>query len=281
MNEKNLDYLKNSLKYLGFGEKLNTVLESAMHQGLPKFTISLNNTVENQSKENAKDHIRYDLNFSKSKESDMYFLNDYKGALQKPNEPLREQTFSLSINNWITAKEAYNLLSGRSVNKDLNTKEKDEKVNVWMKLDMDVKDARGYHPQRSFFPNYGYDFEATLSKYPIVDLSSPEKKEQLLASLKKGDLISSELLLDGKKMPVFIAANPEMKSMDIYDKQFKPIRDYDIWPEQSSKKENAQEVPSGPAEEVKKTKGRKSSAVAEAMPWEADSSKKVTHSVGR
>jgi hypothetical protein len=54
----------------------------------------------------------------------MYFLNRYRATL-KNDDPEKEkaQTFYITKNSGITAKEAYNMLSGRAVNKDLNNKE--------------------------------------------------------------------------------------------------------------------------------------------------------------
>ncbi|WP_207423789.1 hypothetical protein [Desertivirga brevis] len=234
MNENNLDYLKNSLKYLGFGDKLNKVLESAISQELPKFTISLNNEVNNQSKEKQgqKDFMRYDINFSKSNESDMYFLNGYHAKLEKPDAPSREHTFNLSQNNWITAKEAYNLLSGRSINKDIPRREEGaEKVNVWMKLDLEVKDARNNFPARYFYPNYGFDAEQTLAKYPLKQ-PDEKQKEEMLNAFRKGDLVQVEVKLNGKLQPAYVAANPEMKAMDFFDQKLQPIHSSKLLPEQ-------------------------------------------------
>ena len=288
MNEKNLDYLKNSLKYLGFGDKLNDVLEKAIRQELPKFTITLNNTISppGSAKEDTVERyfIRYDLSFSKSKESDMYFLNQYHAKLLKPHTPEREQIFTLNNGNWTTAKEAYNLLSGRSVNKDIPGKDADAgKVNVWTKFDLDVKDARGNYPVKYYYPNYGYDLDQALAKYPIPDLNDPEKKTNLINSTKKGDLALAELMLNGKKVAVFIAANPEMKGLDIYDKKMHPVKDYHIWPElvkDKSAKEQSSLEHVGKAERGN-PKGKKTSSDVLAKPWEQDLSNTTNRSVGR
>ncbi len=285
MNEKNLDYLKNSLKYLGFGDKLNDVLEKAIRQELSKFTITLNNTISPPgiAKEDTveRDFIRYDLSFSKSKESDMYFLNQYQAKLLKPHTPEREQVFTLNNGNWTTAKEAYNLLSGRSVNKDIPGKDADaEKVNVWAKLDLHVKDARGNYPFKNYYPNYGYDLENALAKYPIVELKDSEKKDALVSSLNKGDLGSAQLILNGKKTAVFIAANPEMKGIDIYDKKLHPVRDYHVWPELSNKEQSSVETNVGKAERGN-AKGKKASPDDSAKPWKQDLPDSTNRSVRR
>src|SRR3546814_8746784 len=60
--------------------------------------------------------------------------------------------------------EAYNLLSGRSIYKEIFREKKEDKQNleterpdktsIWMKLNMDVTEAYGYHPVQRFYPEY-------------------------------------------------------------------------------------------------------------------------------
>ena len=122
MNKSNVEYLQRSLKYLGFGTALNAKLEEQIREGKDRFLISTFAQFDNKhslkDKEYPKDTINYQLDFSKSKKSDNYFLNSYLATLEKggTDEALR-QTFYLNKGNDITAKEAYNLLSGRSVSK--------------------------------------------------------------------------------------------------------------------------------------------------------------------
>src|SRR5690606_32956984 len=88
-----------------------------------------------KDKEYPRDTINYELHFSKSKKSDNYFLNNYEATLEKggADETLR-QTFYLNKGNDITAKEAYNLLSGRSISKT---------VEISPKYDLNYIDDQG------------------------------------------------------------------------------------------------------------------------------------------
>lgn len=139
MNKSNVEYLQRSLKYLGFGTALNEVLEKKLAEGKEKFAIAtsaqFDNTHSLKDKEHPKDTINYKLHFSKSKKSDNYFLNNYAATLEKggTNETLR-QTFYLNKGNDITAKEAYNLLSGRSISKT---------VQISPKYDLNYIDDHG------------------------------------------------------------------------------------------------------------------------------------------
>lgn len=127
MNEQNLEYLKKSLDYLGFGTKLNDVLESAISREIPAFTLGVNQSyTSSQAKKGpaiGSDQLRVMLNFNRSKQSDMYFLNDYEVTLLKAGSALPiKQVFDLERDNRITALQAYKLLSGNSLERDVYSK---------------------------------------------------------------------------------------------------------------------------------------------------------------
>src|SRR5699024_5796680 len=118
MNDQNVDFLDDSLFYLGFGDELNEQLKANMKEGKPEFKLQF-------SKEHAvpgigtTDKMQYELNFKKGKDMDMYFFNSYTAQLTGVKSEDREQLFYINKNKGVTSKEAYNLLSGRAVNKDL------------------------------------------------------------------------------------------------------------------------------------------------------------------
>ena len=90
MNQKNFDYLKDGLKYLGFGEGLNNKLAEELASGKPEFQI---NTVN----EYGRDKVNYKLDFRKSDQSDMYFFNKYTANFKpEGNSPEKAQTSSSS-----------------------------------------------------------------------------------------------------------------------------------------------------------------------------------------
>src|SRR5690349_2152405 len=73
MNEKNFEYLKKLLENLGFGNKLNGVLQQALEKGFNTFTLGLNNSYLSEEAKilgtSNKDIVKYRLNFTKSKNS--------------------------------------------------------------------------------------------------------------------------------------------------------------------------------------------------------------------
>lgn len=92
--------------------------------------------------------------------------------------------FYFTKNSGITAKEAYNLLSGRSVNKDLTNKE-GQPYNAWLQLDFNEKDKNDNFKVKQYHQGYGYELEAVLNRYPIKELGNDEEKVKL-KSLEKG-----------------------------------------------------------------------------------------------
>src|SRR5205823_3911156 len=112
MNQENVNYLKDSLKYLGFGETLHTALVQKLAAGKPDFQLLFRASVDQKSFEAV-------LNFRKSDNSDMYFFNSYTAKLERRDSQTREQTFYINKGKGITIKEAFNLLEGRSVFKEL------------------------------------------------------------------------------------------------------------------------------------------------------------------
>jgi len=221
MNEKNLEYLKDQLKYTGFGETFDAELRENIMKGDKDFKIMhtgiMNNGLPN------KDTLTVELNFKRSEQTDMYFFNSYHVNLQKEeNKPGLEQTFYINKDSAsITMKEAYNLMEGRSVNKDLKNKE-GESYNCWLKIDFKQSD-NGNFKLNQYHQNYGYDLEASLAKHSIKELNTPKYKEDLLNSLKKGNLQSATFVVGGTESKMFVEANPQFKTVNVYDENLQRI----------------------------------------------------------
>ena len=147
MNQQNLDYLKDNIKYLGFGEGLNDALADNLKQGKEAFTLEYKAEINQKPFEAT-------LSFRKSDNSDMYFLNNYKASLVRDSGDQLSQTFYLNKGKGITCKEAFNLLEGRAVNKDLTTKE-GQVYNAWVQLEFKDTDAKGNYQVNQYHQNYG------------------------------------------------------------------------------------------------------------------------------
>src|SRR5690349_16643295 len=123
MNGQNVKYLKDGLKYLGFGEKLYDQITAAVKAGQDSFSLITSTSYDSlQPKEGEKtlyNSVLYELLFKKGNNMDLYFFNSYHAKLTRYNEETKERTFYIDKNKGITAKESYNLLDGRAVNKDI------------------------------------------------------------------------------------------------------------------------------------------------------------------
>ena len=220
--QKNLDYINNQIKFLGFGEGFNEALQEAIQSGNEKIDFPISK--EFSSLQEKSNPIDFTLHFNKGKESNMYFLNSYSAQLNKPDtnpENVHSQTFYLNKGKGFTAKEAFNLLSGRSVNKDLANKE-GETYNAWLQLKpAENNEERGKRDFQIFNENYGYDLKEALSKFPIKEMETPEAEARLMNSLKKGNLQSvtfSDIDGDTKK---YIEAVPQYKNINVYNEEGK------------------------------------------------------------
>jgi hypothetical protein len=211
MNEKNLDYLVNQLKFTGFGEALRDVLKEKIEKQEDPFAIFHQVDFGN-------DHTITTLQFSKSAESSMYFFNRYSLMLKTPQIPYPvKQTFYInSHQSNITLKEAYNLMSGRAVHKELTPKE-GEKYHAWILLDFKDRDKNENARIRQYHPNYGFSLESVLAKYPIRELGTEAEKTLLIDSLNRGNRQMVTLLFSGSEERMFIEASPQFKSLNFYD----------------------------------------------------------------
>ncbi len=209
MNLENLNYLKDTLKYHGFGEKLFGELEVKMKAVEKEFTLSI-------STEMQKDKISGTLHFRKSNDSDMYFFNKYEAKLEKAGQNPREHTFYLDKSKGFTMKEAYNLLDGRAVHKEFTNQEGD-KYKAWRQLDLDYKDKNNNFEVKQYSERYGYDLREQLSYYPIREFVKADDSLNLTKSLERGNLHTVTMDANGEKMQLQIAADPKARSLKVFD----------------------------------------------------------------
>ncbi len=189
MNNENFQYLGDNIKYMGFGESLKSDLEKSMNEGKPEFQLNYKTEIN-------KKPFEANLNFRKSENSDLYFFNSYKASLQKTNGESVDQLFYLNRGKGVTAKEAYNLLEGRSVYKDLTNRD-GEPYKAWLQIDFENKDKNNNHEMKQFHENYGFDIKDAVSKFSIPDLNDDEKSKALIQSLQKGNIQSVSIEKDG------------------------------------------------------------------------------------
>jgi hypothetical protein len=95
----------------------------------------------------------------------------------------------------------------------LPSRPKEAITAYWVQLDFKDADSNG-----NFRLNhYGYNLESALSKHPIKELDNTSHKEDLVNSLKKGNLQSATFVKDGQEVKHYIEANPQFKTLNVYD----------------------------------------------------------------
>lgn len=220
MNEENVKYLKVGLLATGFGEKLNDMLVEQIKQQPKEFQLTTQSEFANGEK---KEKVDFKLDFRKSDTTDMYFFNRYQATL-KNDDPSKDKSHTFYINKdfTITAKEAFNLLSGRSVNKDMKTKE-DQPYNAWLQIDFSKKDEQQRFEMKKFSDAYGYNLDAVVNRYPIKELDTNDGRIKLLTSLERGNIQAVTFVKEGKEEKMHVAANPQYKTLYLYDANMKKV----------------------------------------------------------
>lgn len=205
--EKNNQSLYKQVQRIGFKD-LSNQIEHQIKQGQEQFTIPVSYYV------NDKERLNHELSFVKDP-SGQYQFEGYKASLSnelKPKEN-RIQYFKLQPANSVDTTQAYNLLSGRAVQKDRS----------WIQLDFNDKDATGNHRIKEFNSEYGYDLEKDIQQLPLKELSNKTQADKLNDDLKRGNRLPVTFIKNGNEHQFYIEANPQFKSVNIFDKHSRKI----------------------------------------------------------
>lgn len=218
MNTQNAEFLKKSLLNLGFGDKLNAELDKAISAKTPEFKLGLQHEFNQKT-------IDYTLHFKAGDNQEMYFFNKYDATIKHKDDPAKniDQTFFINKGSGITAKEAFNLMEGRAVNKQLYNLE-GQKYQAWLTLDDKNLTENGNKKIKHYHENYGFDLEKVITGKGIKELDNPKAKEELMYSLKKGNVQQVTVGGEDGDKKYFIAANPQFKTVDLFDHQMKKIK---------------------------------------------------------
>ncbi|WPU94812.1 hypothetical protein SNE25_04660 [Mucilaginibacter sabulilitoris] len=250
MNTQNLEFLKKSLLNLGFGDKLNDQLEKQINQKTPDFILDARHEFNQKA-------VDYQLHFKAGESDGMYFFNKFDAKLNNGKDNEVNQTFYINKGNGITAKEAFNLMEGRAVYKQLYNKDS-EPYKAWLQLDPDNLSQNGNKEIKRFNDNYGFDLEEVLTGKGIKEMENAESKENLLRSIRKGNPQQITVTRGKGEVKYFVTASPQFKTVDLYDHQMKKIKREELLkPEQ--KPANSQKKDQQQKEELpeKKQQSRK------------------------
>lgn len=256
MNQQNFEYLKDQVKYSGFGEGLEDQLKENLKKQAPEFSLQHRASF-------GKDEATTALNFKRSATTDRYFFNSYLVSLAKDGQDEKlSRVFHIDKTNNFTLKEAVNLLSGRAVNKDLTNKE-GQVYNAWVQMDFRNTDQAGNYKLKQFHQNYGYDVVEALQKLPIKELSQEPDRQRMIDSLKKGNRHAVTFENEGNQVRRYIEAHPRFKTVRVYDEnQNRVSQGKKQGKKQKEKQEQKQQQSEGEGEKPAQARRKRGLSVA-------------------
>lgn len=214
-----IQFLKDQLKYLGFGEneKLHQDLESGIQSPEKSFEIQThsNKTLPGNT-------VDFILNYTKSEKGGVFF-NSYDAILNNQQHENISQNFRVSKENTFTAKEAVNLLEGRSVKIEFDNPKTNQQEQAFVKLNLnDEKNQYGNYNFQTFHQNYGVNTNQIVEKSKLI-FDKPEYKESTIKSLEKGNVVKVKFEMNGNVTEGKAVLNPQYKTLNLYDADMNSI----------------------------------------------------------
>lgn len=206
-------YLKAQLRYLGFGEdeKLHKDLEKGINSKKQQFEIK---TTSDKTLPGNK--IDYTLNYNKTEKGGI-FLNSYDANLTNEKGESVSQNFRVSKDNSYTAKEAINLLEGRSVKIEFDNPKSNEREPAFVKLNFgEEKNQWGNYNFQVFYKKYGVNAADIVEKSNLV-FDKPEFKADTIKSLEKGNVVKVKFEIEDKIIEGKAVLNPQNRNLNLYE----------------------------------------------------------------
>lgn len=208
-----VQYLKDQIKYLGFGEgeQLHKDLEKWINGEKQQFEIKTGT-----DKASPGNHVDFTLKFNKTERGGL-FLNSYHAQLTNENNEKYSHTFPVSRENSFTAKEAINLLEGRSVKIEFLNPKSEQVEPAFVQFDFSQpKTEKGNYYFQTFYKNYGVDTAKIIEKAELL-FDKPEWKENAIKSMEKGNIVKVKLkqhnsIINGKAV-----LDPQNRNLKLYD----------------------------------------------------------------
>lgn len=217
---QNFKFLKDQIKYLGFGEepKLLKELENKILSGEKSFELKVD-----YDKTSFQNKASFQLNFNRSESTGNYFLNTYKANLQNEKRNVNiDHTFAVKTNGF-TAKQAVNLLEGRSVLATINNPKTKEEEKAFIKLKLDeTKNENGNFKLQVFNKNYGVD-TAKIVENSKLKFDDDKHKDITIKSLERGNIVGVKFEHDKKIIEGKAVLNPQYKTLNLYDQNMKRV----------------------------------------------------------
>ncbi len=208
-----VQYLKGQMKYLGFGEgeQLHKDLENGINAKKQQFEIKIGS-----DKVLPGNKVDFTLNFNKTDQGGI-FLNSYHAKLTNENNEERSHNFPVSRENSFTAKEAINLLEGRSVKIEFLNPKSEQVEPAFVQFDLNqAKTEKGNYYFQNFYKNYGVDTVKIVEKAELV-FDKPEWKDSAIKSLEKGNIVKVKFKQDDSVIEGKAVLDPQNRNLKLYD----------------------------------------------------------------
>jgi hypothetical protein len=199
--------LKTQMQALGFGKLIPKLYEKLSER---KDSFQLRH-----EQKKGDDVTHYFLNFNRDDKHD-YIFSSYYALLCKGNDAHdRAQLFTLNNGLDFSANEAYNLLDGRAVNKQILLD--DTQMSPWFRLLFNHLNEEGYYRVEKIQGSILFELEKELSRFPIKELCVPRQKEILDKSLREGDELPVHFEYKGNELRLSIQVRPEHHLIELCD----------------------------------------------------------------
>lgn len=212
-------YLKDQMKYLGFGEdeKLHKDLEQGISAKNQQFEIKTSS-----DKTLPGNKVDFTLKFNKTERGGI-FLNSYNAILTNANGDDRSHNFTVTRESNFTAKEAINLLEGRSVKIEFQNPKSKQQETAFVQFDFEKpKTGKGNYYFQNFYQNYGVETDKIVEKSKLV-FDKPEWKDNTIKSLEKGNVVKVKFEQDDKVIEGKAVLDPQNRNLKLYDSEMNRI----------------------------------------------------------
>jgi hypothetical protein len=145
----------------------------------------------------------------------------YKATLK--DQPSKSHVFPSSSPLRIQAKEAFNLLQGRAVNKPIWSAQTNRLANTWLQLGFTAQQqGSGSYLREVQMPDDIFPIGQMLREYPI-HIQRQEELFEIMRSLYAGSIHRLEALDKDPQHVTYIEALPEKQQLQWYDAKGSPI----------------------------------------------------------
>lgn len=223
--EENIKAIAKRTKLTGFGPNTEAEIRENARLDLPEFKITLNTkivTEKGKVEDNAESNLYYVKN-----ENGYYSLDSYDTRITtRPDDLRASAVVTVKMNNKfpqnnITLKEMCNLKLGGSVKKRISYSIKDDETGKWevhntvtWKKMSDTADENGNYSIKSHkFDDLAEKFQLTRAK----ELQNPERTEEILNSISKGNVEKITETYGETAIPKYIWVDVQFKTIDKSD----------------------------------------------------------------